>query len=117
MSGAADQGGGAARTALWALGVIYALAVAYGLFVLLGLFQVFGVADPALLVMESSPWPRNSWNWISWNVLFSWLEARPWWHGLWTNDFRLPLQVIASVLALSLADWVWRMTLGRLWPR
>lgn len=116
MSAAAETtGGGALRVILWALGVIYALAVAYGLFVLLGLFAFFGVSDPILLLMES-PWPRNSWNWVSWNVLFSCLEARPWWHGLWTNDFRIPLQLIVGVLALSLADWFWRMTLGRLWP-
>lgn len=116
MSAAAEEAGaGARRVFLWALGVIYALAVAYGLFVLLGLFQFFGVTDPIRLVMES-PWPRNAWNWVSWNVVFAGLDGRQWWHNLVTNDFRIPLQLIVAFLLLSFADWVWRMTLGRLWP-
>lgn len=102
---------------LWAVGMIYAFVIGYLLFALLGLFQFFGVADPVGVVTA-----RNPWNWISWNLLFTPENAemlgfnRQWWHRLATNDLRLPLQLIVAFLALTLADWLWRMTLGRLQP-
>lgn len=112
-----------------AVGVVYALLVAYGLFVLFGLFQFFGVPDPALWIWEKSPWPRDPWNWLSWNVVFTKENTdmlglqRRWWaaannnwpdRGLVTSDLRFPLQLIAAFLILAFADWFWRMTLGRL---
>lgn len=103
----------------WALprlvGLLYAFAVGYTLFELLDLFAFFGVQDPIGLFTA-----RNTWNWLSWNVVFSpdylggWLGLnRQWWHGLATNDLRLPLQLIVAFLLLSFAQWLWSKTLDR----
>lgn len=80
---------------LWAVGILYAAAVAWGLYAgwanwragVVGLFGRDGLA----------PLPAD------WRFLFGYEE-----------DLRLPLQLIAGFLALSLADWAWRATFGRL---
>ena len=115
------SGGGAGEALRWgwprAVGLLYALAIGYGLFALLDLFAFFGVQDPIGLITA-----RNPWNWLSWNVAFgpNGLGAlgldRTWWHGLVANDLRLPLQLIAAFLLLTLAQWVWGKTLARFFP-
>lgn len=95
-------------------GLLYAFAVGYGLFALLGLFQFFGVADPIGLITARDPWA-----WLSWNAVFGpWGGQmigldRGWWHTLAANDLRLPLQLVAAFLLLTLAQWVWARTLDR----
>lgn len=111
MSGALDPKLAAPRL----LGLIFAAAVGYGLFALLDLFALFNVADPIGLITA-----RNPWNWLSWNVLFGpWGGQaigldRGWWHQLVTVELRRPLQLVAAFLLLTLAQWVWSKTLGRL---
>ena len=102
----------------WALpraaGLLYAFAVGYMLFELLDLFAFFGVQDPIGLFTA-----RNTWNWLSWNLVFApeglgmFGLDRNWWHGLVTNDLRLPLQLVVAFLLLTFAQWLWSKTLDR----
>lgn len=82
---------------LWAIGVLYAAAVGYALY------------------LGWDAWTNRTVNQL---ILtrdgFGPLTADLRWLRGFEQDLRLPLQVIVFVLATSLADWLWRMTLGRL---
>lgn len=92
----AKNGGWTAKDA-----VLLALGIAYAALLVAALYYGWQNWRPGLVGLVGrnglAPLPAD------WRFLFTWEE-----------DLRIPLQLIAAILVLTFADWLWRMTLGRL---
>lgn len=87
-------------------GVVYFALWTVGLY-----WLWFGFRQPNFLFPgdRQLPWGLGGFRDIVWNTI-----PNP--YRFWVLDAQIPLLVVLSILALTLANWIWGKTLGRLQP-